>query len=74
MAGVLGCVRGLRAEGLRMAVVLYTYLNPAYTYGFDRFLAEAADAGVDGVLVLDLPPDEGRAQPRNCAIARTVSR
>ena len=61
--GVLGCVREMRARGLRMAVVLYTYLNPAYAFGFERFLSEAADAGVDGVLVLDLPPDEARRNP-----------
>ena len=61
--GVLDCVRGLRADGLRMAVVLYTYLNPVYIYGFERFLADAADAGVDGVLVLDLPPDEAVRNP-----------
>lgn len=67
VAGVLGCVRGLREKGLRMAVVLYTYLNPAYAFGFERFLAEAAAAGVDGVLVLDLPPDEAdrNAELRN---------
>jgi tryptophan synthase alpha chain len=39
-------------------VVLYTYMNPVYTYGFERFHTDAAAAGVDGVLLLDLPPDE----------------
>ena len=58
VAGVLACVRKMRVDGLKMALVLYTYLNPVYLYGFGRFLAEAAAAGVDGVLVLDLPPDE----------------
>ena len=57
-AGVLGCVRDLRDQGLKIPVVLYTYLNPIYIYGFDRFLTESAAAGVDGLLVLDLPPDE----------------
>ena len=66
-AGVLRCVRDLRADGLRMPVVLYTYLNPAYAFGFDRFLAGAADAGVDGILVLDLPPDEAE---RNAELRR----
>ena len=56
--GVLACVRRMRAEGLGMAVVLYTYLNPIYLYGFERFLQETAEVGVDGILVLDLPPDE----------------
>ncbi len=58
--GVLACVRTMRAQGLQMAVVLYTYLNPVYAYGFEHFLNEAAAAGVDGVLVLDLPPDEAQ--------------
>ncbi len=63
VAGVLECVRGLRSRGLRIPVVLYTYLNPVYAYGFARFLAEAAAAGVDGVLPLDLPPDEAERNP-----------
>ena len=58
VAGVLGGVRDLRARGLAMPIVLYTYLNPVYFYGFERFMAEAAAAGVDGLLILDLPPDE----------------
>ena len=58
LAGVLDCVRDLRARSLGIPIVLYTYLNPAYVYGFARFLNEAAGAGVDGLLVLDLPPDE----------------
>ncbi len=79
VSGVLDCVRGLRARGLRMAVVLYTYLNPVYAYGFGRFLSEAAAAGVDGVLVLDLPPDEAdrnvelRNRPANLKMIRLVA-
>ena len=41
-------------------IVLFTYLNPIFTYGFDRFHADAAAAGADGILLLDLPPDEAR--------------
>lgn len=39
-------------------VVLFTYLNPVYAYGFEKFHTDAAAAGADGVLLLDLPPDE----------------
>lgn len=39
-------------------IVLFTYLNPIYTYGYESFLGAATEAGVDGVLLLDLPPDE----------------
>jgi tryptophan synthase alpha chain len=57
LVGVLECVRKIR-RGSQIPIVLFTYLNPVYTYGFDRFHADAAAAGADGVLLLDLPPDE----------------
>ncbi len=56
-AGVLDCVRTIR-ERSELPIVLYTYMNPIYTMGFARFFERAAEAGVDGVLLLDLPPDE----------------
>ena len=39
-------------------LVLFTYLNPLYVHGFAKFHEEAAAAGVDGILILDLPPEE----------------
>ena len=39
-------------------IVLFTYLNPIFTYGFEKFHTDAAEAGADGILLLDLPPDE----------------
>lgn len=54
---ILGMVRRIR-EHSEIPVVLFTYLNPVYAYGFERFAADAARAGVDGVLCLDLPPEE----------------
>ncbi|MEO5915497.1 MAG: tryptophan synthase subunit alpha [Luteolibacter sp.] len=39
-------------------IVLFTYLNPVFTYGFEKFHHDAAEAGADGILLLDLPPDE----------------
>ena len=41
-----------------MPIVLFTYFNPVHQYGVDRFVRDAVAAGVDGVLVLDLPPEE----------------
>ena len=41
-------------------IVLFTYLNPIFTYGFERFHKDAAEAGADGILLLDLPPDEAK--------------
>ena len=55
--GVLDCVREIRKTS-QMPIVLYTYLNPLYAFGFQKFLAAAEEAGVDGLLILDLPPDE----------------
>ena len=57
VAGVLDCIRQIRRQS-QMPIVLYTYLNPIFQFGFDRFHREAADAGVDGLLLLDLPPEE----------------
>ena len=54
---VLAGVRRIR-ERTQVPIILYTYLNPIYIYGFEKFHEEAAAAGVDGVLILDLPPDE----------------
>jgi tryptophan synthase alpha chain len=39
-------------------IVLMGYYNPIYSYGVDRFLAEAKEAGIDGFIVVDLPPEE----------------
>jgi tryptophan synthase alpha chain len=55
---VLGCVRGFRERDAQTPVVLMGYLNPVEVRGAERFAREAADAGVDGVLLVDLPPEE----------------
>jgi tryptophan synthase alpha chain len=39
-------------------IVLFTYLNPVFTYGYEQFHRDAVAAGADGILLLDLPPDE----------------
>jgi tryptophan synthase alpha chain len=54
--------------GLSVPVVLFTYANPVLWFGADRFAARAAQAGVDGVLVLDLPIEE--AGPLHQTLAR----
>lgn len=56
-AGVLDCVRAIRGRS-QIPLVLYTYLNPIFQFGFEKFHHAAAGAGVDGLLILDLPPDE----------------
>jgi len=54
----LDLIRAFREKNTETPIVLFTYLNPIFTYGFSRFQTDAAEAGADGVLLLDLPPDE----------------
>lgn len=58
MKKTLQVVRGFRAGDAATPVVLMGYYNPIYIYGVDRFLADARAAGVDGLIVVDLPPEE----------------
>lgn len=54
----LAMVRELRAVDQTTPVVMMGYYNPIYSRGVDRFLAEATDAGIDGLIIVDLPPEE----------------
>lgn len=58
LAYVLDCVREFRQRDTDTPVVLMGYLNPVEITGADRFAQKAAQAGVDGVLLVDLPPEE----------------
>src|SRR5690348_18260116 len=58
IADILGWVREFRQHDAEMPVVLMGYLNPIEIHGMQRFAREAADAGVDGVLVVDCPIEE----------------
>jgi len=58
MAKTLALVRAFRAGDDATPIVLMGYYNPVYIYGVDRFLADAKAAGVDGLIVVDLPPEE----------------
>ena len=60
LARVLDVVREIRRKS-QLPLVLFSYLNPLLQRGLERVAAEAAKAGVDGVLVTDLPPEEGEA-------------
>src|SRR3954449_8237143 len=54
----LAMVREFRRADDTTPIVLMGYYNPIYIYGVDRFLADAKAAGVDGLIVVDLPPEE----------------
>jgi tryptophan synthase alpha chain len=58
MKKTLAAVRDFRAGDDATPIVLMGYYNPIYIYGVERFLADAKSAGVDGLIVVDLPPEE----------------
>ncbi|WP_010137743.1 tryptophan synthase subunit alpha [Oceanicola sp. S124] len=55
---LLDMVRAFRAGDDSTPIVMMGYYNPIYSRGVDRFLAEAKEAGIDGLIVVDLPPEE----------------
>jgi len=68
---VIALVKDLRQK-TKIPLVLMTYYNPVFKYGEERFIADAKDAGVDGVIIPDLPPDEAGEVTRlakNAAVA-----
>jgi len=58
MVKTLELVRDFRSGDAATPIVLMGYYNPIYIYGVARFLADAKAAGVDGLIVVDLPPEE----------------
>jgi tryptophan synthase alpha chain len=58
LAKTLEMVRSFRHADITTPIVLMGYYNPVYVYGVERFLADAKAAGVDGLVVVDLPPEE----------------
>ena len=63
LEGVLDMVQAFRRSDSRTPVVLMGYLNPIESFGYPAFAAAAAAAGVDGALIVDMPPEE--AAPLN---------
>lgn len=58
LTDVLALVTRFRADNDTTAIVLMGYLNPIEVYGYERFAQDAKTAGVDGILVVDMPPEE----------------
>ena len=58
MERTLDMVRAFRSEDDETPIILMGYYNPIYIYGVDKFLKDAKEAGVDGLIVVDLPPEE----------------
>ena len=57
LAGTLAILRDFRARDRTTPVVLMGYYNPIHRYGVERFLGEAVAVGVDGLIIVDLPPE-----------------
>jgi tryptophan synthase alpha chain len=55
---------------IAVPIILYSYLNPIYQYGFDQFEQDAVAVGIDGLLLLDLPPDEHLLSDRSSFLHR----
>jgi tryptophan synthase alpha chain len=58
LRGTLGMVQRLRSSDAATPIVLMGYYNPIYRYGTEGFVDDAVSAGVDGLIVVDLPPEE----------------
>ncbi len=62
-------VRALRERGVTQPMLLMGYFNPILAYGIEAFVRDAAEAGADGLIVPDLPPDEADEVSSACAKA-----
>ena len=58
MLTTLQMVRDFRKDNNTTPIVLMGYANPVYQYGVDNFVTDCASAGVDGLIIVDLPPEE----------------
>ena len=67
VAVCLDVVRRLRKGGLTIPLLLMGYYNPILAYGIEELARDAADAGADGFIVVDLPPEEAAAMQGACA-------
>lgn len=65
----LDVVRKLRASGVEAPIVPMGYYNPLLAYGLARFTKDAAEAGVDGLIIVDLPPEESDEMLAACEAA-----
>src|SRR3546814_9517002 len=58
LARTLDLVRAFRKDDGDTPIILMGYYNPIYSYGVDRFVADATVAGIDGLIIVDVPPEE----------------
>ena len=58
LAGIIDLVSEFRKKDAKTPIILMGYFNPVYRYGEEKFCHDAVNAGVDGVILVDLPPEE----------------
>ncbi len=64
IAGILDIVRAFRTKNSDTPLILMGYFNPVYRYGMEAFCKDAVKAGIDGLILVDLPPEEeGEMRP-----------
>jgi tryptophan synthase alpha chain len=66
---VFAMVKEFRQQDQTTPVVMMGYLNPVEVIGYENFVAEAKEAGVDGFIIVDLPPEESEEMSKLCAAA-----
>ena len=66
VAGCLEMVSELRDRGVAQPFCGMTYFNPLFRYGVEAFVADAAEAGLDGLIIPDLPPEEAEEVEEQC--------
>ena len=57
---LLNIVHQVRMQGYDIPMILFSYLNPILAFGYEEFSIKAKEAGIDAVLIVDLPPEEGQ--------------
>lgn len=72
LSDVLALAKRFRADDTETPLIIMGYANPIHHMGFDAFAAAAADAGVDGAIIVDLPPEED-GPLRKALITREIS-
>src|SRR4029077_15995573 len=75
---VLNLVKGFRRQDNATPIILMGYYNPVYRYGVEKFCADAAGAGADGGILVDLPPEEEEefvtlAKPHGLRLIRLIA-
>ena len=68
VADCLAMTRELRAQGITQPFCAMTYYNPLFRYGVERFVQDALASGIDGIIVPDLPPEEGEELEAACRV------